>query len=138
MKTGDATRLEMIDEVLAAHAGNSATGPGAGGTDPWERLVAQLSPLIGEVGLCALFARARHLSSPERHPYAANAELRSSKILLETLAAQLQTMEPAQARAYNAALLATFTRLLAGLIGEALTARLLNTAWAERPDRKTT
>ncbi len=136
MTNGNALRQEMIVNVLAAHNNDSDTGLSAGGIVAWERLIEQLSPLIGETGLCALYARASHIASGQRHAHPAGGELRSSALLLEALSAQLSAMDSGAAHVFNTALLETFTRLLAGLIGEALTARLLKTAWAEWPDGK--
>lgn len=59
--------------------------------------------------------------------------MRTCAILLEQLDGQLSGLEPAARLALNRALLDTFIRLLSGLIGEALTTRILNTAWAARP-----
>jgi hypothetical protein len=138
MINGDATRQGVLSQMLAAISNERETGAVAGCIAAWEQLIEQLSPLIGEVGLCALFARARHLANPAIHPTPTSGEMRSSAILVEQLEAQLGSMDEAAALAYNAVLLDTFTKLLSGLIGEALTARLLNTAWAARPDGKRT
>ena len=138
MINGDATRQGVLSQMLAAISNEPESGPVAASVSAWEQLIEKLSPLIGEVGLCALFARARHLASPGSHPDPASGEMRSSALLIEQLESHLGAMEEAAALAYNAVLLDTFTKLLSGLIGEALTARLLNTAWAQRPDGKRT
>jgi hypothetical protein len=54
--------------------------------------------------------------------------------LLQALKDQLAAVGPGQAEEANTALLTTFTKLLSGLIGEALTVRLLNAAWSGVPE----
>lgn len=136
MNNGDQLRQGIFYKVLAALSTDSKPDTAADPLPAWERLIEQLSPLIGEVGLCALFARARHLTSPQAFPQPSSSDMRSSAILLEQLERQLADMDPAARADFNMALLDTFIKLLSGLIGEALTTRLLNTAWAARPDGK--
>ncbi|WP_229458102.1 hypothetical protein [Massilia glaciei] len=138
MEKNDDKRQQMIREVLAVPGGDSGADTLARAMLAWVRLAAHLSPLIGEAGFCALYGRAVRLSSPEGDWPAATHGVRSIAALLATLNSSLAAVAPSTASAANAALLETFTRLLAGLIGEALTIRLLNTAWAVRPDGKST
>jgi hypothetical protein len=136
MEKHDDKRQQLIGQVLAAPAGTGPADAPARALDAWRRLAAHLCPLVGEAGFCALYARAVRLA-PGDWP-AVPLGARSVEALLATLAETLAAADPPQAGAANAALLETFTKLLSGLIGEALTARLLNTAWAERPDGKRT
>lgn len=137
METSDAMRQQMIGEVLAAqpHGGRTAAETAL---RAWERLASHLSPLIGEAALCAMVARARHVTFPDLSANPAGRDLRSSAQLLECLATELAAMDAPAADMYNRALLQSFTRLLSGLIGEALTVRLMNTAWTERSGGKST
>lgn len=134
METSDAMRQKLIDEVLAAPPDGDGMRYQVA-LRAWERLAGHLSPLIGEAALCAMVARARHLSFPAMP---ASRDLRSSAQLLEGLATQLAAMEAQAADTFNRTMLESFTRLLSGLIGEALTVRLMNTAWAERSGGKST
>ncbi len=113
MTTHGATRIpERTDELL----------------QPWRLLAAHLSPLIGESGFCALFARATRLLGGR---FAWLATVQSGNSIERTLAAlgeRLASMDTLAAQAGSAALLNTFTKLLSDLIGEALTARLLASA----------
>ncbi|NHZ87624.1 hypothetical protein F2P45_01035 [Massilia sp. CCM 8733] len=137
METSDAMRQKLIDEVLAAPPdGDGAANQAA--LHAWERLSRHLSPLIGEAALCAMVARARHVTVPGMPPNPASRDLRSSAQLLERLAGELAAMDAQAADTFNRALLQSFTRLLSGLIGEALTVRLMNTAWAQRSGGKST
>lgn len=133
MNNGDTVRQGVLYDVLAALSSEREPDPVALGVPAWALLVEQLSPLLGESGLCVLFARARHLTSPQHFPYPVNSDMRTCAALLEQLDEQLSGLDPAARLALNRALLDTFIRLLSGLIGEALTTRLLNTAWAARP-----
>jgi len=60
--------------------------------------------------------------------------LRSPDLLLEQLRAHMAELGPAAAMDANHAVLATFTRLLSGLIGARLTERLQASAWADMPE----
>jgi hypothetical protein len=51
--------------------------------------------------------------------------------MVKALNEGLNGLAPERAQELNTALLSMFTSLLAGLIGEALTIRLLKSAWAE-------
>lgn len=136
MNNGDPMKQGILYDLLAAVSNDGDAAPVAGGIRAWELLIEQLSPVVGEIGLCALFARARHMASPQRFPLPSSSDMRSSAILLEQLESQLAEMDPAASLAFNTVLLETFVKLLSSLIGEALTARLLNTAWAVRPGGK--
>jgi hypothetical protein len=138
MEKNDDKRQQLIREVLAIATATSHTEALARGIRAWEQLAAHLSPLIGEAGFCALYGRAQRLSSTGDDRRTANSGLRSTSVLLEKLRHNWGAMEPAAANLANAAVLETFTKLLSGLIGEALTTRLLNTAWADRPEGKST
>ncbi|NNG21783.1 hypothetical protein [Telluria aromaticivorans] len=97
---------------------------------PWRRISLQLCPLIGESGFCALFGRAVHMVGPDHAWLAPQQPCRSPDQLFVLLAERLATVELGRATAANDTLLQTFTQLLATLIGEALTQRLLASATA--------
>ena len=137
MEKNDDKRQQIIREVLALSGASQDGDALAHAMRAWQRLAAHLCPLIGEAGFCALYGRAVRLSSGNEDWPPIPHGVRSIDILFATLEESLAT-HPVRARAVNLALLETFTKLLSGLIGEALTARLLNTAWAERPDGKRT
>lgn len=99
---------------------------------PWVRIKDQLVPLIGELGFCALFGRAARLLAARYDWIDVDASRKSAFALLAALEQAMAAVDPAEARIANAELMATFTRQLSALVGEALTARLLATA-EERP-----
>lgn len=136
MDKNDDKRLQLIHEVLAPTAGMRGADDVAHSLRTWERLAAHLSPLIGEAGFCALYGRAMRLVIPQ-HPWLTpSASSQPIHILLSTLKENLASIDPENAGQANSTLLDTFTKLLSGLIGAALTTRLLNTAWADEPEGK--
>jgi len=98
--------------------------------EPWRRIAQQLCPLIGKSGFCALFGRAVHVVGPEHAWLAPQQPCRAPEQLFASLEERLGSADPTRAAAASEALLRTFTQLLAALIGERLTQRLLASATA--------
>ena len=94
----------------------------------WRRLCAQLGPLIGDNGFCALFGRACRLVAPEFRWLAETPACKSCEGQVGALDTILASVAPEQAEAAHAALLRTFTELLAALIGPGLATRLVDAA----------
>jgi len=111
---------------------NNAANDTAGGLDfllqPWRQLAVQLSPLIGDSGFCALFGRAARLSVAQFGWLASMPSAKSVDTLLVTLGQHLALAGHGQASLANELLLTTFTKLLTGLIGGALTMQILDSA----------
>lgn len=97
---------------------------------PWRRISGQLVALIGESGFCALFGRAQRTLAVRYEWLSVDPARKSIVGLLGALERDLAGVETAVADIANAELLNTFTRQLSSLIGEALTARLLEQAIA--------
>lgn len=93
---------------------------------PWQLLAIQLSPLIGDSGFCALYGRAARLVSARAGQAVPTAPGKPLAALLAALRAHYDSVDAADAARTNDALLTTFTKLLTGLIGEALTMQLLD------------
>jgi hypothetical protein len=100
---------------------------------PLRRISEHLVPLIGELGFCALFRRAARLLAARYVWIDADASSKSAVALLAALEQAMAGIDPAEARIANDELLATFTRQLSALVGDALTARLLATATDSPP-----
>ncbi|QOY96698.1 hypothetical protein IM543_14810 [Massilia sp. UMI-21] len=96
----------------------------------WRHIAQHLCPLIGESGFCALFGRALHVIEPEHAWLAPEQPCRAPEQLFTSLEERLVLVDADRAAAANDALLRTFTQLLATLIGERLTQRLLASATA--------
>jgi hypothetical protein len=102
----------------------------------WLRLADQLSPLVGENGFSALYARAIRLVRPQFDWLTGNQSGKPFEQLLEVLMNDLATAEASAADLAHTALLNTFTQLLTALIGEALTIRLLDSALTDEHEQK--
>jgi hypothetical protein len=125
-------RQQLIDELMASE-GEPANGALL---QPWRHLGRQLSPLIGENGFCALFGRAGRLVAAHYGWLVAGSSFKTIDVLIAALGDSFDGIAADEARAGNIALLDTFTRLLADLIGEALTIRLLSAASQRQGDQK--
>ena len=102
----------------------------------WRRLADQLGPLIGDSGFCALYGRALRLVGPEYTWLATTAPCKTRDAQISALDDMLASVAPDLAHTAHAALLQTFTDLLASLIGHALARRLLDAAMDGGEDKK--
>jgi hypothetical protein len=95
----------------------------------WEEIDDALTPIIGSLGLVALYRRSLHLAVAQ-HPWLAG---RDEGVLADTDPAVLKSVlaqrRSDEAAAGGNAFLNTFHELLASLIGPSLTARLLRSVW---------
>lgn len=98
---------------------------------PWRRIATHLCPLIGDSGFCALFGRAVHVIGPDHAWLAPPQPCRAPEQLFTALEARMSLVDAGRAASANEALLHTFTHLLAALIGDKLTQRLLGLATAD-------
>jgi hypothetical protein len=118
--------------LLARRAGKSpdAKAIAAAAADTWPQVTAQLAPVIGARGVDVLFRRALHLTSTAFPWLQLSGDHERGVAVLESLATRLAGQEASSASEASRALLVTFTELLATLIGESLTERLLGPVWA--------
>ncbi len=121
-------RREAICGTLAHRAG---AAPDAGAVaqatvEIWQQMAQCLAPVIGARGVDALFGRSLLLAG-KNYPWLAVAGIRGgSDTALVELRSCIESREPAVAVDAGCNLLSVFTVLLAGLIGDALTGRLLD------------
>ena len=101
---------------------------------PWRRISGQLVVLIGESGFCASFGRALRTLAVRYEWLSVDPARKSIDGLLSALERDMAGVESAVADIAARELLDTFTRQLSSLIGEALTARLLEQARAAEQD----
>jgi hypothetical protein len=116
-----------------------ATMPGvATATDPpaaaalaglYDALARHLEPLVGRAGLLAIYGRSVHLAISEVPWIAAAADVQNGAGPVEALRGCLEHQDPSAATDGARILLVTFVELLARLIGEGLTTRLMAQAW---------
>jgi hypothetical protein len=126
MDKNEETRQQLLVRMMASD-GERSRSRRDHLLEPWRRIAGHLSPLIGESGFSALLGRASRLVAPQFGWLAGCGSAKTIVALLNGLGDSFDQNADA-ARAGNAALLDTFTTLLADLIGEALTIRLLQTA----------
>lgn len=133
---------QAIRSTLARWAGDapdsSAIAEAALAT--WGRVSGRLEPVIGVRGVDALFDRALHLTC-KTYPWLVTAgddtdekisvaaDVTSGVTRRASLKLRLADREPELAEEAGYVLLVTFTVLLANLIGESLTKRLLAPIW---------
>jgi hypothetical protein len=97
----------------------------------WRLVTEQLTPVIGARGLDVLFNRALHRTSAAFPWLEVVVDRGGSASPLPSLMACLAGQDTATAAEASITLLVTFTELLATLIGESLTSRLLGPVWAD-------
>jgi hypothetical protein len=128
---GDTALRQLALKVLAQHAGPAAGAAAlaAGARRAYDDLAQVSIPLIGQVGVDALTARAVHLAQLE---YSWLADARAPEHVDEPFAQVIVSLErqpPAIATEGAAAVFATFAGLLVTFVGEPLTTGLLRKAW---------
>jgi hypothetical protein len=136
MEKNDHTRQQLVLKVLGFTDSISQEDAVARVEDIWKRLAKHLCPLIGETGFSALYGRSLRLTTLQFEWLEMSKSSQSIEVLFTTLKNNLLSVDAAGANDASTALLDTFIKLLSGLIGEALTIRLLNTAWADEPKEK--
>jgi hypothetical protein len=129
MERDDKQRRQTSDDVTLPRTSSSVDR-----LRPWRLISRQLVTLIGESGFCALFGRALRTMAVRYEWLGVDITRKSIDGLLGALERDLAGKERAVADIANAELLNTFTRQLSSLIGEALTARLLEQATASQQD----
>jgi hypothetical protein len=120
-------QLERARRLLAYEGGD-----GAGADDcataagrVYDKLHAQVAPLLGSAGFQALLVRSAKLTRGELAGLGEFATLESSTGLRECLRAS----DPAAVAETAATLFGTFLALIATFIGERLTTQILRSAW---------
>lgn len=113
----------------------------AGSIDLWRSMAEQIISVVGQGGFQSLYARSIFIAQ-RSHPWLAQpAASLPVDLSFVTLSTCLAEHPPDQAQAASILLMLTFTDLVASLIGEPLTVRILKTAWgadaADLTDKET-
>lgn len=119
------SRLQTIENVTSVPAAMGVDGSIA----LWDKVATQIILLVGEAGFESLYARSVFLSKSQFPWLALSAVTSQPDHRFKSLAASLLAQPPALANEANRALLITFTDILASLVGESLTASILESAW---------
>ncbi len=123
---------EAIRGTLARRAGpvSNAVATAEAAASTWRSVTEQIAPVIGVRGFDVLFGRALHKTSAT-FPWLEVARNRGGSAgMLPGLIACLARQDTSTAAEASGTLLFTFTEMLATLIGESLTTRLLAPVWA--------
>jgi hypothetical protein len=133
METRELLRQQLVKRLMAQPSEEEVADTAI---DLWEQMATQIISIIGEGGFDSLYLRSVSLTQ-STYPWLA-AVLPQSKTdqRFKDLQISFEGQTPEQAKAANSLLLITFTDILASLIGEQLTIRLLRSAWEEDPSEK--
>ena len=124
MKTSQ-LRHKMIQGQLLQHSENGEDVV----THLWEPMSVQIMAIVGEGGFNSLYARTLSLNKSEFPWLPTSPFLPKNDKRFSDLKMSLEGQTTAQMREANHLLLITFTDILASLIGEHLTSRILELAW---------
>ena len=125
MQTSDLLRHQLINRLTTQRPEKGTDAV----VDLWTQLADQLILIIGAGGFDSLFARSVFLSQSTYPWLAVRCECSSIDHRFGDLKKSLQAQSLALARDSNCLLLTTFTDILASMIGERLTTRILDSAW---------
>jgi len=131
--TSDNIRQRVFRRMLAREAGTGANARAIAGAARGlcERFAEQLTPLIGDAGVAAIWARSLHLTERNVRGLASVRAAAQGDAPFAHLQLSLEQQEPAAATEAAVAVLATANELLASFVGEGLTTSLLREAWPE-------
>ena len=125
MESSDLSRRQIIDSLIPEATDNV----GEVAIARWEMISTQIISTIGEGGFSALYSRSVFLARAT-FPWLPDNALSPPNTRFTLLKASLEAQRPELARAANHLLLTSFTDILASLIGEDLTIRILHSAWS--------
>jgi hypothetical protein len=122
-------RKQLVLDALDLTAESDSQMVAAATLRTWKRLADHLTPVVGDIGFCALFARAAHLAAAAKAVPSVGAA-KSVEALFSTLNTELLESGSDIGPEDVVPPLDVFVQLLSGLIGEALTMKILASAWA--------
>ena len=96
----------------------------------WRRLAAELTLIIGKRGFASLYSRSLNKAGAE-FPWLEPHPPKDAVDAFKLLASVLETRDPSEAQAANAAVLNIFIDTLIVLMGELLTTSILRAAWGD-------
>jgi hypothetical protein len=126
-------RQRVFRRMLTREAGPGANAPAiaAAGRRLCEHFAKQFTPLIGDTGVAAIFARSLNLATRNGRELAAGRASDTRDEPFALLQLSLEQQPPTAAIETAVAVLAMAGDLLASFIGEGLTTRLLREAWPD-------
>lgn len=127
METRDLPRHQLIERLMAQRTEKVADAA----ITLWAQMATQIISIVGEDGFNSLYARSVFLAQPTFPWLTPSALSQPNDQRFAELKKALEGQTPSQAREANSLLLRTFTGILAALIGEPLTTRILCAAWGD-------
>ena len=125
MDTSNLLRHQIITSLTAQHTEKVADVA----VSLLEQMATQIISIVGEGGFNSLYARSVFLTQSTFPWLTAGSLSPQADHRFAALKTSLEGQMPAQASAASSQLLLTFTDILASLIGEQLTTRILRSAW---------
>lgn len=125
METSGLLRHKIIENLITPHTEKVADIA----IILWEQMAAKIIPIVGEGGFNSLYVRSVFLIQPTFPWLTTSAQPPQTGQRFAALKVSLERQAPALAAVANNQLLITFTDILASLIGEQLTTRILRSAW---------
>lgn len=125
MDSSHSLRQQLIRNLKTQHADNVVDAE----LELWELMAIQIISIVGEAGFNSLYARSVFLTQATFPWLALGSKSSQTGLRFAELKRCLEGQAPAQASAANRLLLITFTDILASLVGEQLTTRILRAAW---------
>jgi hypothetical protein len=127
METSRLLRHQIIENLILQPTDNVADAA----IHRWGLIAAQIISVVGEGGFNALYTRSAFLAHSTFPWIPANPLSTQTDAHFADLKKSMEGQTPAQASAANSLLLITLTDILASLIGEDLTTRILRSAWGD-------
>jgi hypothetical protein len=123
----------MFDRLLAREAGTETGAPAVAAATRRlsEHFAAQLTPLIGDLGVTAIYRRSLHLAQQKFHGLAPVITSHEDDGPIVRAQHLIEHQDPAVAIGLAIAMLTFAVELLASFIGEGLTTSLLRKAWPD-------
>lgn len=125
MQTRDLVRHQLIRNLTAQRTENAADRA----VDLWAPVAVQLISIIGKGGFDSLYARSVFLTQSSYPWLASSTGTPRTANPFADLKTSLDGQAPKVVSEANCLLLITFTDILASLLGEHLTSRILASAW---------
>ena len=129
----DSQQGHLIAAALALRAGKG--GDAAQVADAivstWREIAAVLTPIVGRLGVAALYWRSLHLAGQQHRWLLSMHGDAAAEMDLDMLKSFVAKQRSADAAAGGGAFLGAFREMLASLVGHSLTDRLLRPVWAD-------
>ncbi len=132
MEPSDLLRHQIIKSLIPQHTDNVVDVA----IYQWELMATQIISIVGEGGFSALYLRSAFLARSTFPWLPTNSLSPQTDTRFAHLKTSLEGQTPELASAANSLLLITLTDILASLIGEDFTTRILRSAWSnDAPSR---